>query len=195
MHLETSDGETIDTTTNHPFYVEGRGWIAAGDLEIGDTLVTADGDEVEVTDLELEKLAEPVLVYNLEVEDFHTYFVGEYGVLVHNECHLPSKKAALRQAKRDANIPMNQQPERVENVPMREAKYAGGHVIKDESGHIIMTKEYHYRDIYNNEIVIQDHSAGHIKGGQGSHYNVRPGNNTRTGFVPGTQDHYPFRRG
>ncbi len=83
LHLETSDGETIDTTSNHPFYVEDEGWVAAGDLEIGDTLVTADGDEVEVTDVEIEKLAEPVLVYNLEVEDFHTYFVGEYGVLVH----------------------------------------------------------------------------------------------------------------
>ncbi|MCM1524505.1 MAG: polymorphic toxin-type HINT domain-containing protein [Ruminococcus sp.] len=84
LHLSTSDGETIDTTTNHPFYVDGKGWVAAGDLEIGDTLVTADGDEVEVSDIEIEKLAEPVLVYNLEIEDFHTYFVGEYGVLVHN---------------------------------------------------------------------------------------------------------------
>ena len=26
------------------------------------------------------------MVYNLEVEDFHTYFVGEYGALVHNSC-------------------------------------------------------------------------------------------------------------
>ena len=47
----------------------------------------ATGDEVEVTDLELEKLAEPITVFNLEVEDFHTYFVGEYGVLVHNKYH------------------------------------------------------------------------------------------------------------
>lgn len=84
LHVSTSDGETIDTTTNHPFYVEEKGWVAAGNLEIGDTLITADGDEVEVTDLELEKLAEPISVYNLEVADFHTYFVGEYGVLVHN---------------------------------------------------------------------------------------------------------------
>ena len=84
LHVSTSDGETIDTTTNHPFYVEYKGWVAAGDLDVGDILYTADGDEVEVTDIELEKLAEPILVYNLEVEDFHTYFVGEYGVLVHN---------------------------------------------------------------------------------------------------------------
>lgn len=86
MHVSTSDGDTIDTTTNHPFYVEDKGWVAAGNLEIGDILVTADGDEVEVADIEIEKLAEPILVYNLEVEDFHTYFVGEYGVLVHNTC-------------------------------------------------------------------------------------------------------------
>ena len=88
LHVSASDGETIDTTTNHPFYVDGKGWVAAGDLEVGDTLVTVDGNEVEVTDLELEKLAEPIFVYNLEVEDFHTYFVGEYGVLVHNICKL-----------------------------------------------------------------------------------------------------------
>lgn len=84
LHVSTSYGETIDTTTNHPFYVEEKGWVAAGDLVVGDTLVTVDGDEVEVTNVELEKLAEPILVYNLDVADFDTYFVGEYGALVHN---------------------------------------------------------------------------------------------------------------
>ncbi|WP_294100003.1 polymorphic toxin-type HINT domain-containing protein [uncultured Ruminococcus sp.] len=28
----------------------------------------------------------PVKVYNFEVEDFHTYFVGENGIFVHNWC-------------------------------------------------------------------------------------------------------------
>ena len=84
LHVSTSDGETIDTTTNHPFYVEEKGWVAAGDLEIGDILCTVDSDKIEVTDTELEKLDEPILVYNLDVADFDTYFVGEYGVLVHN---------------------------------------------------------------------------------------------------------------
>ena len=96
LHVSTSDGETIDTTTNHPFYVEYKGWVAAGDLVVGDTLVTVDGDEVEITDVQLEKLAEPILVYNLEVEDFHTYFVGEYGVLVHNS--YKSDHASKRQS-------------------------------------------------------------------------------------------------
>lgn len=43
-------------------------------------------------------------------------------------------------------------------------------------------------------IVIQDHSAGHIKGGQGPHYNVRPIEKTSTGKVPNTKDHYPFNK-
>ncbi|NLL74104.1 MAG: ParB N-terminal domain-containing protein, partial [Clostridiales bacterium] len=29
-------------------------------------------------------LEEPLTVYNFEVEDYHSYFVGEFGVLVHN---------------------------------------------------------------------------------------------------------------
>ena len=29
-------------------------------------------------------LDEPALVFNFEVEDFHTYFVGELNILVHN---------------------------------------------------------------------------------------------------------------
>ena len=96
LHVSTSDGETIDTTTNHPFYVEEKGWVAAGDLEIGDILCTVDSDKIEVTDTELEKLDEPILVYNLDVADFDTYFVGEYGVLVHNYSerhHIASDKS------------------------------------------------------------------------------------------------------
>ena len=37
-----------------------------------------------VTGAELEKLTEPIKVYNLEVADFNTYFVGDDAVLVHN---------------------------------------------------------------------------------------------------------------
>ncbi len=36
--------------------------------------------------VQYEILESPVKVYNFEVEDFHTYFVGEEGVWVHNIC-------------------------------------------------------------------------------------------------------------
>lgn len=47
------------------------------------------------------------------------------------------------------------------------------------------------------QIVIQDHSAGHYfgEGGEGDigpHFNVRPIDDTRGGWVPGTLEHHPF---
>ncbi|MCI0558149.1 MAG: hypothetical protein MN733_06610, partial [Nitrososphaera sp.] len=37
------DGEWIETTPEHPFYVEGKGWTDAEDLEMGDEVRQADG--------------------------------------------------------------------------------------------------------------------------------------------------------
>ena len=39
------------------------------------------------------KLSEPVKVYNFEVEDFHTYYVSEQKVLVHNTCAMTAKNS------------------------------------------------------------------------------------------------------
>ena len=83
LHLYTDEG-TIDTTTNHPFYVIGEGWVAAGDLEVGDEVYNLDGTTSIILGSEIEVLDEPVLVYNLEVEDLHSYFVGCVPCLVHN---------------------------------------------------------------------------------------------------------------
>ena len=211
VHLVVKNSDSketkIDTTTNHPFYVQGTGWIPAKDLKTGDSLVLVDGSIAEVFSVEVEELESPVTVYNFEVEDYHTYYVADIGVLVHNDCSvggkaikvgtqadLPGRNGAFRAAKRDAKIPVNQQPYDIVKEPMRTAEYEGGHIIKESNGNIIETKEYYFKNYDGDTIVIQDHSAGHKKGGQGSHFNVRPGDNTRTGKVPGTKEHYPFKR-
>ena len=80
------NGEVIETTAEHPFYVEGRGFINAGDLKAGDEVRTADGSTAAVEILEIITHDEPIKVYNFEVEDFHTYYVSEQRVLVHNTC-------------------------------------------------------------------------------------------------------------
>ena len=77
------NGEEIQTTPVHPFWVENQ-WVAAKDLEIGDILTLADGITATVTKTYGEQLDEPVIVYNFEVSDFHTYYVTDTGVLVHN---------------------------------------------------------------------------------------------------------------
>ena len=86
MRLYTDEGN-IDTTTNHPFYVIGKGWVAAGDLAESDEVYNLDGTTSTILGFEIVVLDEPVLVYNLEVEDFHSYFVGCVPALVHNICH------------------------------------------------------------------------------------------------------------
>ena len=85
IHIGTSTGEDIETTENHPFYIDGRGWVAASEVKEGDQLHTADGEVVVVIYNQEEWLAEPIKVYNLEVEDLHTYYVTGDCVLVHNK--------------------------------------------------------------------------------------------------------------
>ena len=109
-----------------------------------------------------------------------------------------SRNGALNEAKRDAGVPRSQEPYAVRKVPMTESESAGGHVIKNpKTGEIIYTKEYYYKNTNGDTVIIQDHSYGHSYNGgtdQGSHFNVRPSNNSRTGSIPGTKDHYPFKK-
>ncbi len=83
VHL-TINGEEIVTTVDHPFYVQGKGFINAGNLLVGDKLISVNGEDLLVDDWCIEKCEKPVTVYNFQVEEHHTYFVGENTVWVHN---------------------------------------------------------------------------------------------------------------
>lgn len=80
------NGETITCTNEHPFYSPDRGWVAACQLRAGDILVMLNGEYVVVEQVQHELLESPETTYNFEVEDFHTYYVGEDQILVHNKC-------------------------------------------------------------------------------------------------------------
>ena len=84
VHL-TINGEKIVTTVDHPFYVQNRGFINAGNLLVGDTLISVNGKDLVIEKFFIEETEEPVDVYNFQVEDYHTYFVGECNVWVHND--------------------------------------------------------------------------------------------------------------
>jgi hypothetical protein len=79
-------GRLIGTTAEHPFYLVGQGWVPAAELRIGDWVVAERGDPVRVDGIADSGRVETV--YNLEVEDDHTYFVGEeswgFAVWAHN---------------------------------------------------------------------------------------------------------------
>lgn len=67
----------IKTTYDHPFYVKEVGFVNAGELYIGDKLLNSKGQILVVDDINYETTDIPITVYNFQVEDFHTYHVGE----------------------------------------------------------------------------------------------------------------------
>jgi uncharacterized protein YdaU (DUF1376 family) len=84
LALENSMGavETIEATQPHPFFVEGRGWLAASELRTDDRIVSSGGGTLRVASTT--GIQRRATVYNFEVEDFHTYFVGQSAAWVHN---------------------------------------------------------------------------------------------------------------
>ena len=85
------DGEVIRCTETHPFQVKGKGWVDAAELVPNDAVYTKDWGTATVKSVSLLELDEPVEVFNFEVEDCHTYFVGEQCILVHNSCQVHGK--------------------------------------------------------------------------------------------------------
>jgi hypothetical protein len=84
--VRTADGrsDTIGTTREHPFFIDGQWWRGAADLRVGDRIALVDGGVAEVTATAID--AAHADVYNFEVADVHNYFVGPFGVWVHNKC-------------------------------------------------------------------------------------------------------------
>ena len=76
------DEELIQATPEHPFMLQNGQWKSAGQLMPGDKVQTAKNTVVRLKSIATD--AQRQEVYNFEVADFHTYFVGENGVWVHN---------------------------------------------------------------------------------------------------------------
>ncbi len=90
------NGEEIVTTYDHPFYVKGKGFVNAEQLWIGAELVDNNGNTLLVEKIYREELDnEIVTVYNFQVDEYHTYFVGDTSVLVHNADYNQSPNVCL----------------------------------------------------------------------------------------------------
>ena len=83
IDIELSSGEVIITTDNHPFWeVNAQAWQEADELGIDSILLNINDKNTTIKSLTHHK--EMKKVYNLTVNNFHTYFVGVSGVLGHN---------------------------------------------------------------------------------------------------------------
>lgn len=75
----------LGATPQHPDYQEPRsgGWRPASQMKLGSLLTRSNYGHALVRRVRHE--VERVCVYNLEVDEFHTYFVGETQIWVHNK--------------------------------------------------------------------------------------------------------------
>jgi hypothetical protein len=80
--------ETVHTTANHPWLTADRGWVAAGDLTVGEQVVRADNSAARVVGVRVVPGAADY--YNLTVSRLHTYTVGESHAVVHNTDCFPN---------------------------------------------------------------------------------------------------------
>lgn len=82
IRLTLDNENIIVTTSEHPFYVVGKGWVEASKLESLDTCLKVNGEEATVSTVEI--LEEKHTVYNLiNVASNHNFFAN--GILVHNK--------------------------------------------------------------------------------------------------------------
>jgi hypothetical protein len=80
LHLEA--GGEVETTAVHRFASKGK-FISADELRPGDGLSTHGLEEIKL--ISISRQSDEAVVYNLSVEGYHTYFVGETGLWVHNK--------------------------------------------------------------------------------------------------------------
>lgn len=125
----TLQNETITTTAEHPFFTK-QGWKEASKLTEEDFVITKKGTwhNIKASNFVHQKET----VYNFEVEDFSTYFVGKLKWLVHNAkvCLVALAKAGVKYAKNILNGQMF-------DKAMRKAYGAANSQIKMANGKIL----------------------------------------------------------
>lgn len=85
LSLRTLTGEVEELELAHhkKLWVKERGWVQAQLLRVGDALEVLDGEVAYVTSLR--EVSEPSLSIAFEVDRWHSFLIGEHGVLAHNQ--------------------------------------------------------------------------------------------------------------
>jgi len=108
----------LNTTEEHPFFAEGKGWVRADNLDPGAAIRTVTGDSALVMSVVF--TGRLSTVYNFEVEGLHTYHVGNDGMLVRNggPCKLRSEWSVPNSALKARPAARGDPPIGMENKPV-----------------------------------------------------------------------------
>ena len=91
VRITLADGEVLETTGGHAFWISGEGWALARELQSGMLLHTLRG----ATPISQIEKAGTQPTYNLVVDGFHTYFVGSTHILCHDVEFFEATNATL----------------------------------------------------------------------------------------------------
>lgn len=102
VEAQLPDGSTriskFETTDDHPWRTADGAWVETSQLEPHHQIVNAYGRDGKV--VSVRRTEQLTLTYNLEVAEYHTYFVGEDRLWVHNDCD-KVRAAFQRQLEKD----------------------------------------------------------------------------------------------
>jgi hypothetical protein len=91
---EEGEVRRLETTDEHLLWIDGRDWVPARKVEIGDNLMSLGKRKWKVE--RNERFETPAAVYGFDVHTYRSYFAG--GVLAHERCGVmegdPAKEAA-----------------------------------------------------------------------------------------------------
>ena len=79
LKIDHSTGSLV-VTGNHNILTNGK-YVQADDLQVGDSIVTGEGQESVITDIN--QSPNQSIVYNIDVEDVHNYVVSD--IRVHSQ--------------------------------------------------------------------------------------------------------------
>ncbi len=156
------NGDEIISTPAHPFYLPDEGWTTAEYLDPGDTVVLANGEYDTIDEVYHETLSEPVTVYNFNVEDYHTYYVGEDSVLVHNVCKktntIPTKDLTPTHGITKSRSKMNSLIKDIDvngiKEPIKFVNYNGGKYVVDGHHRLAVAKRLNILSVPAEEVFL-----------------------------------------
>lgn len=89
--------ETVIKTTKDHLFMTDKGWVKAEDLKVNENLLIVEDKYDKIVNISIEALEKEIPIYNLEVEDYHTFYVGCQGILVHNEYKMPNVEKVYKE--------------------------------------------------------------------------------------------------
>ena len=153
----------------------GEGFVEAKDLKISDKLLLSSGKCVTIEEIQIEQLSEPETTYNFEVDDFHTYYVTESNVLVHNMCAIEVRTGTSKNV--EIYDTFDEAFTRAKDLAgVTDDQLVSITQARDKLGRFMKGKHYNYQRLNRSgkriEVSILHHSAGHPHLDMSPHLNV-----------------------